>query len=88
MLADRQTTGGYPKIATVCSVDLSLIGQAKPGDTVRFATIGRRRPYSSCRTGKQPSKKWKDSLPRARPQLELQISIAGQRFSTYVEEIR
>ena len=31
LMADRQTTGGYVKIATVISVDLPLIAQALPG---------------------------------------------------------
>ena len=36
LLADRGTTGGYAKIATVISPDISLLAQAAPGDTVRF----------------------------------------------------
>ena len=36
MLADRQTTGGYPKIGTVIGPDLRRLAQAKPGDRVRF----------------------------------------------------
>ncbi len=39
LLADRQTTGGYTKIATVISADIPLIAQAKPGDTVRFRQV-------------------------------------------------
>jgi antagonist of KipI len=37
LMADRQTTGGYAKIATVISADLSLAGQLAPGDHLRFA---------------------------------------------------
>ena len=37
--ADRQTTGGYPKIATVISADLASIGRLGPGNTFRFAAI-------------------------------------------------
>ena len=40
LLADRQTTGGYPKIATVISADLRRIAQRRPGEAVRFAAIG------------------------------------------------
>lgn len=36
MLADHQTTGGYPKIATVIQADLPLLAQLMPGDRVRF----------------------------------------------------
>lgn len=39
LLADRQTTGGYPKIATVIGPDLWRLGQARPGDLLRFAAI-------------------------------------------------
>lgn len=37
LLADRQTTGGYPKIATVITADLPLAGQLAPGDWLEFA---------------------------------------------------
>jgi len=39
MLADRQTTGGYPKIATVISSDIPLMAQLKPGDRVSFERV-------------------------------------------------
>jgi biotin-dependent carboxylase-like uncharacterized protein len=39
MMADRQTTGGYPKIATVISADLRVLAQRRPGDRVRFAAL-------------------------------------------------
>ncbi len=39
MLADHQTTGGYPKIATVVQDDLPLLAQALPGARVRFAQL-------------------------------------------------
>lgn len=39
MLADRQTTGGYTKIANVISADFRVLGQLKSGDKVRFEKI-------------------------------------------------
>jgi antagonist of KipI len=36
LMADRQTTGGYPVIGLVATVDLPLAGQLCPGDEVRF----------------------------------------------------
>ncbi|NBI28090.1 5-oxoprolinase subunit C family protein [Chengkuizengella marina] len=39
LLADRQTTGGYPRIAQVATVDLPLIAQLKPGDSLIFQEI-------------------------------------------------
>jgi len=37
LMADRQTTGGYPKIATVIAADLTIAGQLAPSDTIAFA---------------------------------------------------
>lgn len=39
LMADRQTTGGYPKIAYIASVDLPLLAQMGPGDSLRFEVI-------------------------------------------------
>ena len=39
MMADRQTTGGYAKIATVITADLYKIAQAKPGSFIRFRAV-------------------------------------------------
>ncbi len=39
LMAERQTTGGYPKIATVASVDLPRLAQTMTGSTVRFKSI-------------------------------------------------
>lgn len=39
LMADRQTTGGYPRIGNVISVDLPLLAQLKPGDYVTFEKI-------------------------------------------------
>lgn len=39
LLADRQTAGGYPKIAHVASVDIQKIVQLKPNDKIRFKKI-------------------------------------------------
>ena len=39
MLSDRQTTGGYTKIANVISADFRILAQLKAGDRVRFAQV-------------------------------------------------
>jgi KipI family sensor histidine kinase inhibitor len=39
LLADRQTTGGYPKIATVISPDIGKLAQARPGERVVFRQV-------------------------------------------------
>ena len=39
MMADRQTTGGYTKIANVISADFRLLSQIKAGDKVKFERV-------------------------------------------------
>ncbi|PFJ14990.1 KipI antagonist [Bacillus cereus] len=39
LMVDRQTTGGYPRIGNVISVDLPLLAQLKPGDYVTFEKV-------------------------------------------------
>lgn len=40
LMADRQSIGGYPKIAHVATVDLPQLAQCMPGDEIRFEEIG------------------------------------------------
>jgi len=39
LLADRQSTGGYTKIGTVCSFDIGRIAQVKPGGRLHFRRV-------------------------------------------------
>ena len=40
-MADRQTTGGYAKIATVITADQPVAGQLAPGDWIAFEVCAR-----------------------------------------------
>jgi allophanate hydrolase len=39
LMVDNQTTGGYPKIATVISADLPVVGRRRPGRAIRFVAV-------------------------------------------------
>ena len=39
LLADAQTTGGYPRIAQVIDVDFSILAQKRPGDKISFLMV-------------------------------------------------
>lgn len=41
LMPDGPVTGGYPKIATVVRADLAVLGQWRPGQTVRFREVSR-----------------------------------------------
>jgi biotin-dependent carboxylase-like uncharacterized protein len=49
LLADRQTTGGYPKIATVISTDLPALGRLTPGAKIRFEAVSIELAEEACR---------------------------------------
>jgi biotin-dependent carboxylase-like uncharacterized protein len=53
LLADRQTTGGYPKIATIISADLPKFVRFRPGDAVRFAAIDRKSAIAAARARRE-----------------------------------
>jgi antagonist of KipI len=47
LMADRQTTGGYPKIATLIAADLPIAGQLGPGDTITFEVCSARQAMAA-----------------------------------------
>jgi allophanate hydrolase subunit 2 len=50
LLADRQTTGGYTKIATVIGPDLPKLAQVRPGEQLRFQAISVEEAQAAART--------------------------------------
>ncbi len=51
LLVDRQSTGGYTKVATVASVDIGRLGQVKPGQRLRFRAITLAEAHGALREG-------------------------------------
>ena len=49
LMADRQTTGGYPRIATVITADLPIAGQLAPGDWIEFTECTREHAIDALR---------------------------------------
>jgi biotin-dependent carboxylase-like uncharacterized protein len=47
LMSDRQTTGGYPQLATVITADLPIAGQLAPGDWVEFEICTRHQAMSA-----------------------------------------
>ena len=47
LLADHQTTGGYPIIATVIAADIGAVAQAAPGEALRFERVTAEAPERS-----------------------------------------
>jgi biotin carboxyl carrier protein len=61
LMADRGTTGGYTKIATVITADLPLLGQAVPGTALRFRAVDSE-AAAAARTDRE---RWLDAAAEA-----------------------
>jgi antagonist of KipI len=57
-------TGGYRKIATVITADLPVLGQIRPGDTVRFEEVSLDEAYQALREAEAAIEKLKAGLFR------------------------
>ncbi len=47
LMADRQTTGGYPQLAVVITADIPLAAQLAPGDWIEFRVCSRSEALSA-----------------------------------------
>ncbi|GEN99940.1 allophanate hydrolase [Novosphingobium sediminis] len=62
LLADHQTTSGYPKIATVISADIDRLAQLPSGQPFRFELIGAREALLRTRATAAANQAWLNSL--------------------------
>jgi antagonist of KipI len=58
LMADCQTTGGYPRIAQVIRIDLPILAQARPGDHVKFEKVSWQEARRLYVEQEQEIKKW------------------------------
>lgn len=67
LLADHQTTGGYPKIATALDADLDRFAQLRPGDAFRIQTLSAAAAIDHTRALARQKARWLDALSRSTP---------------------
>ena len=72
LMADCQTTGGYPKIATVISSDMPKLGRMMPGADIRFKAVS---------VGEA------EAVARERHERQTALIGAIERFSGSVEQL-
>ena len=73
-MADRGTTGGYTKIATVIAVDIPKLAQALPGNTVTFHAVSVEEAHRLLNEREEAIARFKDHVERSS-----QIQGAGLR---------
>ncbi|MEK9971652.1 MAG: biotin-dependent carboxyltransferase family protein [Ferrovibrio sp.] len=74
LMADRQTTGGYTKIATVISADLARVGRMKPGDTLTFAAVEVATAEAARRAQEKMLRRLIDGIRTAMPDVYLDLN--------------
>lgn len=87
MLAERQATGGYTKIATVISADLPVIGQCCPGDTIRFQEVSIDEAHRLLRQQKSRLEELKCSLNAPPGKRTYHVSMNGKTYEVIAEII-
>jgi biotin-dependent carboxylase-like uncharacterized protein len=81
LLADHQTTGGYPKIATVISADLPRLARCRPGDPLRFVSVELEAAEEMCREAEREFAELVGALEPAPSEIELDIgSLYGENL--------
>ena len=70
LLADHQTTAGYPRIATVISADLPRVAQARAGTPLRFAAVTAAQAIAIARQSAQARAAWLTIVGDTRSLLE------------------
>jgi allophanate hydrolase len=73
LLADHQTTGGYPKIATVISADFPALSRLRPGDPLRFVSVELEAAENICREAEREFAKLVGALEPAPSEIELDV---------------
>ncbi len=64
LLADHQTTGGYPKIATVLDCDLGAMVQLRPRDLLRFTAVSPAEAVQIARAEAGRRHRYRETLTR------------------------
>ncbi len=100
MLADRQTTGGYTKIAVLCTPDIATLAQRIPGQSVSFKAISLEESIAATRAEREQIKELlklrasyrsRRVFPKKEPKdkgiYHWMLKIDGKTYDVTVEEL-
>ncbi len=90
MMADRQTTGGYSKIANVIWEDLCKVAQSKPGDILRFKQVTIKEAHELLKAfeDRMQDIKARCTVEEVLASRKFKINIMGKTHEVLVDEIR
>ncbi len=83
LMADRQPTGGYPKIATVIGADLGRMAQRRPGARVRFRAVSIEEAVAARRRVVEATTRAPTLEPLVRGTFSSEFLLSTNLISTY-----
>ena len=86
MMAERQSTGGYTKIANVISVDIPKLAQCKAGAKLHFQSVTLEQAHKLYRQQHDEMQKWKKRFGRGK-YLEVWCVMEEDEFSIKLESV-
>lgn len=84
MMSDRQTTGGYTRIANVISTDIPKLAQMKPGNTVVFQKITLPEAHNRIRSQEEKLHALRNMIQN--PIRTFRVSVNGVLYEVEIEE--
>ncbi|HEV8663508.1 MAG TPA: 5-oxoprolinase/urea amidolyase family protein [Candidatus Methylomirabilis sp.] len=87
LLADRQTTGGYPKIATAIGADVPALAQARPGDAVRFIRITVEEAQAAAREAAEALARLEAAIAASAIEREYTVTLEGEVTRATVQAV-
>ncbi|TJX14209.1 biotin-dependent carboxyltransferase family protein [Tissierella creatinini] len=91
MMSDRGTTGGYTKIATVVTPDLSILAQMAPGTTLTFEKADVYESHKIYKEYEENISQLKDFMKNYRFEFHnnmmFNLNLLGKKYSVTVKEL-
>jgi len=88
MLAERQTVGGYTKIATVITVDLPKVGQCRPGDSIRFQAVDIDTAQKLYADEQEALAKIEQDLQAGNYPITYEVAVGAKKYTVTVQKIK
>ncbi len=87
MMADRQTVGGYAKIATVISTDICTLAQMPPGSMISFKSVSLDEAYAAIEEQEKRINSIEEVETTSVNSRIFKLAIAGKNYIVGVEEV-
>ena len=85
LMADRQTTGGYAKIAVVASVDMPKLAQRRTDDRIRFVPITVQQAQQLIREEEAELQDYRNRIHRPCKEV-LEVRLTAKRIESLMED--